>query len=172
MLTKKLQCFKNTLFYNQMLYRYGTKNNTGFTLIELLITLAIIGVISTIALNETNKYIRKTRITSAIQEIKNLEKDIYFYKNEHNEWPDSLKQIYENGAPKDPWNRSYKYYPIDAVTTGKIRRDRDLHPVNTDFDLYSKGADGRSKKSFDPPWSQDDIVRANNGNFVGLVKDY
>ena len=153
-------------------YEYKTINNIGFTLIELLITISIIGVVSSIAINETKKYIRETKITSAIQELKNIEKDIYFYKNENNEWPDNLNQIYENGPPQDPWNRSYKYYPVDSVKKGKLRKDRNMVPVNTDFDLYSKGADGRSKKPFTAAWSKDDIVRANNGNFVGSVKNY
>lgn len=154
------------------IYRKITKYEIGLTIIELLITLAIIGIISTIAINETNKYIQKNQVTSAIQEIKNIEKEIYFYKNEHNEWPDSLNEIYGNGAPEDPWHRTYKYYPINSVSTGKLRKDRSLVPINTDFDLYSIGADGKSKKTFRAPMSQDDIVRANNGDFVGLVKNY
>jgi general secretion pathway protein G len=44
--------------------------------------------------------------------------------------------------------------------------------VNTDFDLYSKGKDGKSKIPFTAKASRDDIVRANNGRYIGPVSDY
>ena len=45
-------------------------------------------------------------------------------------------------------------------------------PVNSDYDLYSKGKDGKSQTPFTAKASQDDIVRANDGSFLGLVSDY
>ena len=65
--------------------------------------------------------------------------------------------------------------PSDSVNhgvLGQMRRDHFLVPVNTDFDLYSLGKDGRSQSPFTAAASQDDIVRANNGLYVGLVSEY
>jgi general secretion pathway protein G len=65
--------------------------------------------------------------------------------------------------------------PSDSVNhgvLGQMRRDHFLVPVNTDFDLYSMGEDGRSQSPFTAKASQDDIVRANNGGYVGLVSEY
>jgi general secretion pathway protein G len=65
--------------------------------------------------------------------------------------------------------------PSDSVNPGvlgKMRRDHFLVPVNTDFDLYSLGKDGLSQSPFTAAASQDDIVRANNGLYVGLVSEY
>ena len=45
-------------------------------------------------------------------------------------------------------------------------------PVNSDFDLYSMGADGESSAPFTAKNSHDDVVRANNGAFIGLAEDY
>jgi len=45
-------------------------------------------------------------------------------------------------------------------------------PVNSDFDLYSKGKDKESVAAFTAKMSHDDIVRANNGMFVGLADDF
>jgi general secretion pathway protein G len=45
-------------------------------------------------------------------------------------------------------------------------------PINTDFDLYSMGPDGRSAPPLTASDSRDDIVRANNGRFVGIAADY
>jgi len=61
---------------------------------------------------------------------------------------------------------------INAGVLGKMRRDHFMVPVNTDFDLYSLGKDGKSQSPFTAAASQDDIVRANNGLYVGLVFEY
>ena len=53
-----------------------------------------------------------------------------------------------------------------------MRKDKNLVPVNTDYDLYSMGEDGRSVGPFTAKASRDDIVRANDGGFVGLAADY
>jgi general secretion pathway protein G len=53
-----------------------------------------------------------------------------------------------------------------------MRKDHLLAPVNADFDLYSMGKDGQSMVPFTAKASRDDIVRANNGGYVGLVSDY
>ena len=54
----------------------------------------------------------------------------------------------------------------------KAKRDRNLWPLNTDYDLYSLGADGKTSRLLSSPESQDDIIRANNGQFIGLASDY
>ena len=55
---------------------------------------------------------------------------------------------------------------------GKARKDHFLHPINTDFDLYSMGPDGKSTAPLTAKISQDDIIRANDGGFVGLAAHY
>jgi general secretion pathway protein G len=52
------------------------------------------------------------------------------------------------------------------------RKDKNLHPLNSDFDLYSKGRDRDSKLPLTAEASRDDIIRANNGGFIGLAKNY
>jgi general secretion pathway protein G len=60
----------------------------------------------------------------------------------------------------------------DGTAKAKMRKDHNLVPVNTDFDLYSMGKDGESRAPFTAKVSHDDIVRANNGQFIGLVSNY
>jgi general secretion pathway protein G len=76
---------------------------------------------------------------------------------------------------KDPWGNLYQYLKIEGKEkkdVGKMRKDHNMVPVNTDFDLYSKGKDGKSQTPFTAKASRDDIVRANNGRYIGLVSDY
>jgi len=52
------------------------------------------------------------------------------------------------------------------------RRDRYMFPLNTDYDLFSLGPDGRTAASLGEPVGQDDVLRANNGGFFGTAAEY
>ena len=52
------------------------------------------------------------------------------------------------------------------------RKDRFGVVLNTDFDLYSMGKDRLSSDSLSTPSSHDDILRANDGAFVGLASNF
>ncbi len=47
-----------------------------------------------------------------------------------------------------------------------------MNPVNSDYDLYSKGPDGDTQKQFTAAKARDDIVRANNGRYYGTAEDH
>jgi hypothetical protein len=57
---------------------------------------------------------------------------------------------------------------------GKVqcRKDHNLHPINTDFDLYSMGPDGQSEAALTAKASRDDIIRASDGAFIGKASNY
>jgi general secretion pathway protein G len=44
--------------------------------------------------------------------------------------------------------------------------------LNSDYDLYSKGRDGRSVSPLTAKASRDDVIRASNGGFIGLGANY
>jgi hypothetical protein len=52
------------------------------------------------------------------------------------------------------------------------RKDRFLHPINSDYDLYSMGKDGESVEPLTAQKSHDDVIRANDGSFVGLAVEF
>lgn len=61
---------------------------------------------------------------------------------------------------------------VPPQVQGLMRRDRNLVPLNSRFDLYSKGKDGQSQAPITARDSWDDIIRANDGSFVGLAANY
>lgn len=65
------------------------------------------------------------------------------------------------------WGNPYEYLDL-TLRVGKSRRDGKLKPINSDFDLYSRGQDGDSKGNLDSKESLDDIVRAFDGHFINL----
>ncbi|MFB3081339.1 MAG: hypothetical protein ACE1Y1_06150, partial [Nitrosomonadaceae bacterium] len=72
----------------------------------------------------------------------------------------------------DPWSAPYEYLNLDGAPIGQVRKDQALVPINSDYDLFSKGPDGASTAPLTAANSRDDIVRANNGSFIGIASDY
>ena len=146
----------------------------GFTMIEIMVVIAIIGTLAAIAVPNYMSYRNRAQKSDAISEIRILEIAISEYLDENGQLPDSLDDL-GLGDLKDPWGNPYEYLRIDGgglKGKGKLRKNRSLVPVNSDYDLYSKGKDGKSQTPFTAKSSQDDIVRANDGGFLGLVSDY
>lgn len=52
------------------------------------------------------------------------------------------------------------------------RRDRNMLPLNTDFDLFSIGPDRSSAAAITAPESLDDVIRADDGGFIGVAREY
>ena len=44
--------------------------------------------------------------------------------------------------------------------------------MNSDYDLYSVGKDGASSPPIMAKPSQDDVIRASNGSYVGLAANF
>jgi general secretion pathway protein G len=90
--------------------------------------------------------------------------------NQH--YPDTLSDV-GYGEKLDPWGSLYQYLNF-AGTNGKgaMRKDRFLVPINTYFDLYSTGEDGESVSPLTAKASQDDVIWANDGDFIGPASDY
>jgi general secretion pathway protein G len=57
-------------------------------------------------------------------------------------------------------------------SAGRPRKDRFLHPINSDYDLYSMGKDGESVEPLTAQKSHDDVIRANDGSFVGWLSSF
>ena len=149
----------------------------GLTIIELMVVVAIIGTLTSIAVPSYITYKEKAKVAAAIAEIRIIEKEISRYFMDHNGYPQSLSDI-RNSVFIDPWGNPYRYLKIAGVDhksggkTDKRRKDHFMVPVNSDYDLYSMGRDGDSVAPFTAKKSRDDIVRANDGQFVGLASEY
>ncbi len=62
--------------------------------------------------------------------------------------------------------------PSGGGPPSQPRKDRFLHPINSDYDLYSMGKDGESVEPLTAQKSHDDVIRANDGSFVGLAVEF
>ena len=146
----------------------------GFTLIELMIVVALFSLLAAIAVPAFNSYKRKLENAQAVTDITKLEAEIERYRSTHiGAIPDVLTDLGIT-IPSDPWGQDYVYTPIEGnkVNKSMVRWDKNLKPINVDYDLYSIGPDGQSKQKITHKDSLDDIIRANGGAYVGLASDY
>lgn len=151
--------------------RRNSRDQAGFTLIELIIAIAILGLLAAIALPYYQRYVDNRDIEQAKSEILRLEHRISQFFISNNKLPTTLEEIED--VPPDPWGNDYVYLLLtDLNGKGQARKDKKENPVNSDYDLYSMGKDGKTQKPFSAKAARDDIVRANNGRFVGLADDY
>jgi general secretion pathway protein G len=147
--------------------------DAGFTLLELVVTAALIGTLSMIVIPRLFGYAERVRSTQAEVDIAEMDADLAQYGMDYNDLPDSLADVGLDGLV-DPWGRPYEYLKILGVspTPPGQRKDHFLVPVNSDYDLYSVGPDGKTGAPFTAAAARDDIVRASNGSFIGPVSEF
>jgi general secretion pathway protein G len=143
----------------------------GMTLIELLIAAFIISTLTAIGYIGYQEFNYRAQISQAVADISNINAKLHLYYAEHVAFPPTLAEVGQNNH-LDPWKNPYEYWPITGDVNQKVRKDRNLHPINTDFDLYSRGRDRDTSLALTAKASQDDIIRANDGKFVGLASKY
>jgi general secretion pathway protein G len=149
------------------------RDRRGFTLLEILFVTLIIGILAAISAPRFQGALEKARVARAIGDIDAIGWDLLGYETEEGLLPLSLADIGKSGL-LDPWGNPYQYLAIRGrnPSKGQMRKDRFLVPINSDFDLYSMGPDGRSVSPLTAAASHDDIIRANDGGYVGVAERY
>lgn len=208
----------------------AARHRLGFTVVELGLVLALLAVLSTVAIAKYLGYVEKARVAHAAAEIREIAQLLdAMALTESKNLPDSLAYV---GAATmiDPWGRPYQYLrlrgdllpgmsenvtelpPVATPPDGnggggspgggggppgggggggapggggeppggggggglpaiaQARKDRFLVPINSDYDLYSMGADGKSLPQLHSSDSRDDVIRARDGAYVGLAE--
>jgi general secretion pathway protein G len=144
----------------------------GFSVPELLLAVAIVAVLGLLAVPSYSSYLERTRVAQAVTDIRAISALISAYHQDHRDFPDTLSQI-GAGGKLDPWGQPYVYLVFRTPSDkGHARKDKNLVPINSDYDLYSKGKDHASVAPLLAKQSRDDVVRANDGAFVGLASTY
>lgn len=154
----------------------------GWTLVELVIAMAIIATLAGIGIPLYTDTAERARIIKAVADIRVLEGDLGVFEANNGRLPDSLDEI-GRGTFRDPWGKVYEYLNFSTLSNGgkgggkgggksKMRKDRFLVPLNSTYDLYSQGKDGESEAPLTAKESWDDVVRANDGGYIGLASAY
>lgn len=149
-----------------------SKVRRGFTLVELGLTLGLLAVLIGLAIPSWNGWKDKARTKQATDDIIAISAVVDQHLADTGTLPADLAAIGRGGLT-DPWGNGYVYLPLDTPSAkGFARKDHSLVPLNSDYDLYSKGPDGATAGPLTAKASRDDILRANNGRFVGPASMY
>ena len=129
----------------------------------------IIGTLSSMAAPSLQRAREQAQVGAAIAEIRIIEAELAIYIEINFGPPVSLAAIDRAGLI-DPWGYPYVYRVVTGP--GGARKDKFMVPLNTDYDLYSVGADGDSVAPLSAKKSKDDVIRALNGGYVGLAENF
>jgi general secretion pathway protein G len=143
----------------------------GWTLVEMILALAILATLLAIIRPSVHQYVERARVAKAIADIQAIQSDLSGPELLDGQLPATLAEIGWGGM-LDPWGAPYQYLRYEGADENQQRKDRFLKPINSTYDLYSKGADGETQKQLTAPVSLDDIVRANDGGFIGLAAKF
>ncbi|HVP64288.1 MAG TPA: prepilin-type N-terminal cleavage/methylation domain-containing protein [candidate division Zixibacteria bacterium] len=149
-----------------------TRGHAGFSIVELIIVLAILMTVSAIAIPNLRTAMNSARNARSVADIHSISAMIYGYAAANNaQFPNSLADI-ECDQMKDAWGNPYQYLNLTTASAGLARVDRFNVQINVVFDLYSLGPDGLSSQKITDATSQDDIIWASDGSYIGLAELY
>ena len=157
-----------------------TRRSGGFTIVELIVVIGVLAVLTIIGMGVYSHFIDKAKNTRAIAEIRGLEKEILEFWHTNDRLPDNLSEL-DRAVMLDPWKTPYQYINFDTAPDSEEKRRTKGNkgkgkgagdPLNSDYDLFSMGKDRTSAPVLTDDTSKDDIVRADDGSYTGLVSEY
>jgi len=134
--------------------------------------MAIMITLATMGIPAFGDALENAYVGQAIGDIRTLQTEITRFEVQFKKLPDDLQ---EAGVTDflDPWGNPYQYLNFDNVQgPGQKKKDKFQVPLNSTYDLYSMGKDGKTSNALTASDSKDDVLRANDGAYIGLGSQY
>jgi general secretion pathway protein G len=141
-----------------------------------MVAMAVVGLLAAIALPAYSAIIERQKVGEARRELQEIAMLIERFRTTRFGMPETLAELgLDADLLEDPWGAQYQFLSFSSSApgiNGKIRKDHNLHPLNSEFDLYSYGKDGQSRAPLTAQASRDDVIWARDGAFIGLAEDF
>ena len=139
---------------------------------ELWIVIPACVILLTIGVPRFRLVVEQSRVSVAIGEVRQISRSIDSYRLLNGLcYPQTLADVGQ-GDRLDPWGNPYEYRLLATRSRQPGRTDREGEALNTDYDLFSTGRDGRTLAPVSAEPSQDDILRAANGLYFDRASKY
>jgi general secretion pathway protein G len=143
---------------------------TNLTMRDGIVAVATALLVGSFAIPAFHGYVERSRVARAVSDIGTISLQLHRWQQDTGTLPATLADAGLAGA--DPWGRPYVYLRAAGTSRSQRRKDGEQAPLNSDFDLYSLGADGESALALPAAPSRDDVVRADDGRYIGLAVNY
>ena len=153
------------------LQREGARQE-GLTIVELVTVITIVMTMLSISLPSLTQAMDAAKVAVVVADLRTLQTEIAQHELLKGGLPTSLDEL-GRADLEDSWG--YPYAFLNYAKAGKKekpRKDKFLKPINSTSDLYSVGKDGESKANLSTKVSQDDVVRAHDGSYLGLASQF
>jgi general secretion pathway protein G len=149
------------------------KTQRGFTLIELMIVVLVAAILAMVSTAGYSMFVERARVAKAIGGIGEIHIAVQKYLlTGPGNFPADLS-VLGLDTLTDPWGNPYQFLVLDGLgNNGAARKDKNLVPVNQQYDVYSMGKDGATASPFTSTSGKDDIVMAGDGTYFGLAEDH
>lgn len=147
----------------------------GVTLLELMVVAMGLATLFAMALPMIEGAREAVRLHQAVTSILVIQFEVIKYELQYGTIPANIAALdLAADVATDPWGRSYVYLNYDyADPPDEVpREDQFLKPINTAYDIFSVGPDGVSHKRLPHNRSRDDIVRASDGEYIGVAAEF
>ena len=158
------------------------RHQSGFTLIELFIAIVLASILAVYAIpmfgnagpncddpDARQGPLMRARIAQITGDIGKIHMAVSRFELSHNRYPESLAEVGLDNL-QDTWGNPYQYLVVfGRKGLGPVRKDHNLKPVNTGYDIYSMGSNGVTASPFTSNVGKDDIVMADDGDYFGLA---
>lgn len=154
----------------------------GFTLLELMIVsvVAVILLVMAYAVfpnnpvdceNDRPGFVARAYHAAAMADLMEINLKLEAFDLNNRRLPTGLAEMGIDTL--DPWGNPYVFLNFaDVNGNGPKRKFRNAVPVNSYFDVYSMGPDGKTATPFTSMLGADDLVIANNGQYIGMACHY
>ena len=113
---------------------------------------------------------KRARVARAVSDIGTLSLQLYRWQQDTNALPASLAEAGLSGD--DPWGRPYVYVRAADAGRAQLRKDGERVAAEHRFRSLQRGARRRVGAALPAAPSQDDVVRAADGAYIGLAVNY
>jgi len=137
-----------------------------------MVVVGMCGILAAIAFPAYKSAVQRAKVGKATADIAEMAATISRYVSDNDIPPPDLATV-SYDTLLDPWGKAYVYQSFTGLKgKGKMRKDKNLNPLNTRYDLYSMGEDGDSKLPLTVKVSKDDVILAFDGSYIGLARDF